>query len=141
MDEPDRNVIIDNFLQSGDSASAESFARSIEDEWQRAESLAQIARVVSSKGQLDEARRLWREAIVVAQAGEDSQSAQDSLDSSSVLWEIAEDIALAGEIDKARKVAANIKNEHKRQEALSCVAEIAAGGAGSFYKLRNNLPV
>ena len=141
MDEPDRTEVIGGFLQSGDYQSAESFAHSIEDEWQKAESLAQIARAMSSAGRLNEARRVWREAIAVAQTGENSQSLQDSLDSSSVLWEIAEDMALAGDIDDARNVAANIKNEHKRQRALSYVTEIAGGGTGSFYKLSNNLPV
>jgi hypothetical protein len=141
MDDLDRSEIIEGFLKSDDYQSAECFARSIEDKWQRAESLAQLARVISSNGQLNEARRLWREAIAVAQAGENSQSMQDSLDSSSVLWEIAEDMALAGNIDAACNVAANIKSEHKRQRALSYVAEIASGGTGSFYRLRNTLSV
>jgi hypothetical protein len=141
MDDLDRAEIIAGFLKSGDYQSAESFAHSVEDEWQRAESLAHLARAMSSAGRLNEARRVWRVAIVVAQTGENSESMQKSLDSSSVLWEIAEDMALAGDIDDARHVAANIKNEHKRQRALSYVVEIASGGTGSFHKLRNNLPV
>jgi hypothetical protein len=131
---------MEGFLKSDDYQTAESFAHSIKDEWQRAESLAQIARAMASTGRLNDARRVWREAIAVAQAGENSQNLQDSLDSCSVLWEIAEDMASEGDIDGARKVAMNIKNEHKRQRALSYVAEIAEGGRGSFYRLRNNLP-
>jgi hypothetical protein len=140
MDDLDRTEIIEGFLQSGDYQSAENLARVIEDECQRAKSLARIARVISFAGRLNDARRIWGEAITVAQAGENSHSSQASLDSSSVLWEIAEDLALAGEMDEARKLAASIRNEHQRQRALSYVEEIAQGGKGSFYKLRNNPP-
>ena len=137
----DRTEVIGNFLNAADYQSAESFALSVEGKWQRAESLAQVARELASVGQLNEARRVWGDAISVAQAGEDSWSQQDSLDSSSVLWEIAEDMALAGELENAQRVARGIKNEHKRQRALHYVAEIVAGGKGSFYKLRNNPPL
>jgi hypothetical protein len=117
-------------------AAAQNKSLSIEDEWQRAESLAQVARGLASAGQLDYARKIWREAIFVARAGECSRSPQESIGSSSVLWEIAEDMALAGEIECAERTATSIKNEHKRQRALHFVADIVKGGKGSFYKLR-----
>jgi hypothetical protein len=135
--ELDRLEVIGNFLRAGDYQSAEAFALSVDGEWQRAESLTQVARAVASAGRLEEARRIWGVAITVAQEGERSPRPQDSYDSSSVLWEIAEDMALAGDMENARTIAANIKNEHKKQRALENLADIARGGKGSFYKLRN----
>ena len=135
--ELDRDEIVGNYLNAGDYHRAEIFALSIESEWQKAESLTQVARAWVSAGRLDNARRVWKIAIGTAQACENSLSLQDSYDSSSVLWEIAEDMALEGEIEKARNLAAGIKNESKRERALHNVEEIAAGGQGSFYLLRH----
>ena len=104
--------------------------------WQKAESLAQTARKLSSEGQRDEAKRIWAEAVETARKGEDSLSLQDSIDSSSVLWEIAEDMVSAGEFEIAGEIARVIKNERKRQKALHNIAEIADGKDGSFSKSR-----
>src|ERR1041384_872224 len=105
MDELDRTEVIETLLRAGDYEAAEHFASSVEEDWQRAESLAQVARTLVSIGKLEDARRIWEKAIITAQVGENSPSSQDSMDSSSVLWEIAEDIALAGDMERARKIA------------------------------------
>ena len=136
MDDLDRTQIIDNLLKAGDYEAAENFASSVEEEWQSAESLAQVARTLVSVNKLGDARRIWEKAITTAQAGENSDSSQDSLDSSSVLWEIAEDMALAGEMERACKVASQIKNGQKKEGALQELEDIANGGRGSFYKIR-----
>ena len=102
--------------------------------WQRAESIARRARELVREGRLEAARSLWIEAVELARKGEKSSGPQDSLDSSSVLWEIAEDMASAGEFEAAGEIAAAIKNERKRQNALRFIADIADGKEGSFSK-------
>jgi hypothetical protein len=141
MDEElDRLNIIGGLLRTGNYEEAERVANSVESEWQRADSLAQVARYFVTLGQLDQAERLWKIAIAAAQVGEQSPSPQDSLDSSSTLWEIAEDMALAGAIESAYTVATAIQNDWKKQRAIEGIAAIRGGGSGSFYRSHNNEP-
>jgi hypothetical protein len=135
-DDQDRDQIIDELLMAGDLQGAEAFAQAIKEEWQKAESLARVAKFLASVNQLNEARRIWADAVTTAKAGEDSESLQDSYDSSSVLWEIAEDMALAGEVEAANKIAIAIKNDGKRQRALQGLADIENGRKGYFYTNR-----
>jgi hypothetical protein len=106
--------------------------------WQRDESLAETARKFISEGQLEKAKSIWDEAVEIARKGENGSSPQDSIDSSSVLWEISEDMFSAGEFGLAEEVAAAIKSERKRQNALQNIAQIADGKEGSFSKRRAN---
>jgi hypothetical protein len=135
-DDQDRDQIIDELLKAGDLRGAEAFARTVEEEWQKAESLARVAKFLASVDKLSEAQRIWADAITTAKAGENSESPQDSHDSSSVLWEIAEDVALAGDVEVANKIAVAIRHDRKRQRALQCLADIENGSKGSFYKNR-----
>ena len=138
MDDLDRDEVVDRLLIAGDFLSAESFVNSIEELWQKAESLGRLARAYVASGQINQAKRLWEAAIAVARVGEGSQSPQDSIDSSSVLWEIAEDMASAGELQAAVDVASEIKNTGKRQRALEELRKIRNGEKGSFYRIRSH---
>jgi hypothetical protein len=103
---------------------AEKASWVIEEEWRRAESLNRIARILAMGKEQIQARRIWNDAIAIAQSGEKSTSMQDSIDCSSVLWEIAEDLASFGELEKAREVAQSIKNRGKRERALNSIRNV-----------------
>jgi hypothetical protein len=140
-EELDSYEVIKRLLEARDYQAAEQFAYSVSAGWQRGESLGEVARALIAAGELDQARRVWEEAIATARKGENDGDAQDSMDSSSVLWEIAEDIALAGEQERAKEVANAIKNEWKRDSALRGLRDIESGGKGSFYKIHNKEPL
>jgi tetratricopeptide (TPR) repeat protein len=92
--------------------------------WQRAHLLNHIAQSFRKAGAYDRADQVWTKAVAIAKLGEASDSAQDSLDSSSVLWDIAAAIASEEDIDKALEIARDIKNPHKRNRAIETVNEI-----------------
>lgn len=126
----------DDLLARGDLIRAEVAARALSPDWLRAERLEALSRAAQHAGAGEASRRLTVDALAAARAGERSSVPQDSIDASSVVWEIAEDLALRGEVGAAREVAHSILDSSKRERALQFVAEIAAGGAGSFEALR-----
>jgi tetratricopeptide (TPR) repeat protein len=99
---------------------ATRIARSEGCEWQRAESLDRIAKVLVALGERATGLCLLEEGIVIARVGED----KNDLDASSVLTEIAEDLGLAGEFERAHAVAQAIKNEYLRKRALGRVGRL-----------------
>ncbi len=100
--------------------------------WQKAQMLCRIALQLGRAGEIDQAKRIWDDAVSMARLGEASESPQDSLDSSSVLWEIAEALATVGEFQRAEEVADEIKSPGKRTRALAGVAAVANGESSSF---------
>src|SRR6266508_871026 len=101
-----------------------STARTNGNEWQRAEALSKIATHLVELGLRVQAISLLREAVPIAQLGEDQGDVQDSLDSASVIQELAEKLALAGEYEQARQVANSIKHEVRRARAAHRVQDI-----------------
>lgn len=91
--------------------------------WQRAELLNRIARDAFSLGEREESIRILKQAISIAQHGEESESVQDSLDSSSVLWDISQTLAQIGEREKAFEVANSIKSQGKRENAIKSLEQ------------------
>jgi hypothetical protein len=100
--------------------------------WQKAAVLCHIALNLGRAGELDQAKRVWDDAVSLAQQGEANEHTQDSIDSSSVLWEIAEAMATVGEYQRADHVARAISNPGKAGRALAGIAAIARGGTSSF---------
>jgi hypothetical protein len=131
-EELNREDAVNAFLAAGDIDAAEKYAASIEEDWQRAESLAIIARSCSMSRDLIGACRIWRSAVAAAETGQESLSIQDSLDASSVLSEIAENIASAGDGEYARRVAKCVKYEHRRERTIASVERILRGEIGCF---------
>ena len=123
-DEIDRCEVVSQLLEAGDYQAAEEFALTVRAGWERGESLSVIARAFVANGDLDQAQRVWAEAIATARASEIAGDVQDSIDSSSVLWDIARDMALAGDTGQAFQVATGIKNDGKRKRAFETLAEI-----------------
>ncbi len=123
-EKPDRDEVLDQFIAVKDWKGAERFAQSVEELWQRAESLTRLARALAAAGLQPEAKRVRSAAVAVAQEGELSHNPQDSIDSSSVLWELAVDIARSGESELANNVARQIRNTGKRNRALQAVSAL-----------------
>ncbi|HEY9284584.1 MAG TPA: hypothetical protein VIP46_14100 [Pyrinomonadaceae bacterium] len=96
----------------------------IQESWQKAEILCHIAKWLAVVSKQDQARSMWNEAIAVARDGEQSHDLQDSIDCSSVLGEIALELALIGDVEKARKVARDIKSDPKRASASKALTRI-----------------
>jgi len=96
-------------------------ARSEGSEWQRAESLENIAEHLVALEEHAAALRLLEEAVSIARQSEE----KNDIDASSVLSGIAQDLALAGEFTRAREVAEAIRNEHKRRRAVVRVSRMA----------------
>ena len=101
----------------------------------KAADLNQLARLLFSANEREQAQRLRTEAIAVARLGEASENQQHSLDSSSVLWEIAEDLALLEEWSEAQDVAGAIKSLEKRNHAIIGLERIRSGLGGSFNNM------
>ena len=123
--EMDRDYVLDRFIADGDWTGAEDFAHSVDELWQRAESLARLARALAKAGRPTDAMRIRSDAVAVAREGELSNHVQDSLDSSSMLWELAVDLMGSGERDRALDVARRIANAGKRQRALETLEQLA----------------
>lgn len=103
---------------------AEKVVDGVNEPWQKAELLSQIAQLLTEQGVQERARLVWDQAISVARIGENSSDIQRSVDSSSVLREISERLALLGEEEKAREVAQSIKSSGKRVGALQAIDRI-----------------
>ncbi|HSK72722.1 MAG TPA: hypothetical protein VK892_13560 [Pyrinomonadaceae bacterium] len=91
--------------------------------WQKAELLHKIAKSLWKVKSYYRADEVWQKAIEIARDGEESESLQNSLDSSSVLAEIAENFASEDRIERAFSLAQNIKNIGKRERALNSISE------------------
>jgi nucleotide-binding universal stress UspA family protein len=124
MDETDWLEILNDLLKVGDLGGAEAFAQTVNEPWQRAEALCRVAKVLVKVNDHEGARRVWSEAVAVAQDGERSINIQDSLDCASVLAELSLDMLRAGEVTQAKGVAQSIRNEWGRNRALSIVARV-----------------
>jgi tetratricopeptide (TPR) repeat protein len=98
-----------------------STARTNGSEWQRAEALSKLATHLIELRQSAQAISLLREAVPIAQLGEEQGALQDSLDSASVIQELAEKLALAGEYEEAQDVANSIKHAVRRGRAARAV--------------------
>ncbi len=128
----DRDIVVERFLAENRFADAEGYALTLQEDWQRAESLASIARTAWKANEHERALRLWSLAEEAGKLGEGSDSNQDSLDASSVLWEIAENLATVGKVAAAKELARSIFSERKRENALKGVQSIEMGSTGSF---------
>jgi tetratricopeptide (TPR) repeat protein len=84
--------------------------------WERAEVLAYIAEVLNKAGQHSAALEQWNAAVSVAKAGD--QADPNAIDCSAVLWTISKMLAEAGQVEKAREVASEIRDENRRKGAL-----------------------
>ncbi len=91
--------------------------------WQKAELLHKIANSLQKYNAIFKAEEIWKKAATIAQRGELSENPQDSLDCSSILAEIAEDFASDGKIEKAFKIARNIKNVGKKEQVINKISE------------------
>ncbi len=108
---------------------AELALSDVDEAWQKAELLCQIAQLLTEVDVPDHARNLWDQAISFARLGENSSDVQRSVDSSSVLREISERLAVLGEEDKAKDVARSIRSPGKRAGALEAIARITGSKA------------
>jgi hypothetical protein len=124
VDETDWLEVLNGLLEVGNLGGAEAFAHTIDEPWQRAEALCRVAKVLVKVNDLEGARRVWSEAVAVARDGEHCIDIQDSLDCASVLAEISLDMLRAGEVAQAKGVAQSIRNEWRRNRALSIVARV-----------------
>ncbi len=134
MEEKDYWYDFDSAMKSEDLIQAEFFARKIDGEWQIAQSLIMTARKYSDLGQKEKSIELLNEAVRFGRIGEQSESIQDSLDSSSVLAEIAEEIAVVNNLENAKVIAESILNERKRSWSLENLSNIAKGEKGYYQK-------
>jgi hypothetical protein len=132
LSDPDKDwlSVLSTLLESRNWPVAKVYARTVEGCWQRAEALCRVAKAVAGEGDLQEARLIWSEAVAAAQEGEQSSSAQDSIDCSSVLWEIAADTAQVGFVKEAKSVVGRFANVSKRGRAFDCIAQIEERSAG-----------
>lgn len=105
-----------------DEAEKEAAAKSLA-AWQQAELLHKIAKSLSQIKAVLKADEVWEKAVFIAREGEDSQSIQDNLDSSSVLGEIAEYLAAENKIEKSLNIAQKIKNIGQRERILQRISE------------------
>jgi tetratricopeptide (TPR) repeat protein len=95
-------------------------AEGIENAWQRAEALIEIAGEMAKAGMEDWAKEVFEQALKVAEGIEKAD------ERARALREIAGGMAKAGRFDQALKVAKGIENAWQRAEALR---EIAGGMA------------
>lgn len=89
--------------------------------WQKAELLYRLGQVLILSHESTRAWAAWDNAISVARKGEESGDSQDSLDASSVLCDVVKGLVNTGRVDKARDVAAKIRDPGKRARAMNCV--------------------
>lgn len=108
---------------------AEQVLDRVDEPWQKAELLGQIAQLLEELEVPERAQLVWNRAISVAQLGEKSSDIQRSVDCSSVLREISEKLALLGEQEKAGDVAKSIRNAGKRDGALKAIDRIKQSSA------------
>ena len=114
----ERSIFI--FAEAENSSISENLA-----DWQKAELLHKIAKSLLEIKAIYRANEVWKKAISIAQAGENSQNIQDSLDSSSVLAEIAESYGADGKIESALELAQKIKNIGKRERAINKITKVS----------------
>ena len=93
--------------------------------WQQAELLHKIAQSLKKNNASFRADEIWKQAVLIAQKGENSENSQDSLDCSSVLAEIADYYAQNGKLEPAFNIAQNIKNIGKKEKAVNKITEYA----------------
>lgn len=110
------------FLQN-----AENIIDMYEGEWQQAELLARISRILFDSGNLDLSIQLLEKATLIAKRGE-LKAAQDSMDSSSVLGEIAENMAIAGKTERSLQIAADINILAMRYGTINSIDNISNKG-------------
>lgn len=97
---------------------AEKAAEEVFSEWQAAELLNNIAECFRSIDKKEEVIRVLNKAASIAQRGELTENAQDSLDCSSVICDISATLAKVGEIQRAYRLALSIRNQGKRERAI-----------------------
>lgn len=97
---------------------AEKAAEEVFSEWQSAELLNNIAECFRSIDKKEEVIRVLNKAASIAQRGELTENAQDSLDCSSVICDISATLAKVGEIQRAYRIALSIRNQGKRERAI-----------------------
>lgn len=97
--------------------------------WQRAELLDKLARTIFPSGYGARNMKFWGRAVEIARVGEESPSAQDSIDASSVLSQIAVNVAKSGSRSRALDIARSIRNLGKRDGAVRAIeGQSTAGG-------------
>lgn len=92
-------------------------------EWQQAVLLHQVAKSLHKIKAVFRADEIWDKAVAIARKGEDSQSSQDSMDSSSVLAEIAENFAAEERFEEAFSISQKIKNIEKKERVLRQISD------------------
>jgi hypothetical protein len=91
----------------------------MEEDWQRADSLCELAQLYALWGERDLARQIFMEAVSFARHGEETGDIQTAVDCSKALKQITKVLVALAEMNFARDVASSIKNDYIRHQALA----------------------